>query len=187
VPAPPAPVESPLEPPRPPDVAPPANTSAPGGTARLGPMIAEPAPSPGQQDTRKSSLGHADGGSSATRRAPVVARAKTSADLAADMAHALCPSPGTLCSGECVNLITDAAHCGACGRQCSSGDHCVLGECKPRCVAGLVYCGGYCADLMSDPRHCGACEAACMGITVTVTRGRLVERPVTKCVKGHCL
>jgi len=38
--------------------------------------------------------------------------------------------PGlTSCSGSCVDLKTDAANCGTCGKSCLSGETCVAGAC----------------------------------------------------------
>ena len=35
----------------------------------------------------------------------------------------------TLCSGRCVDVASDPAHCGSCGKACASGERCVLGAC----------------------------------------------------------
>ncbi|MDO9015614.1 MAG: hypothetical protein Q8S73_26985 [Deltaproteobacteria bacterium] len=37
----------------------------------------------------------------------------------------------TTCAGRCVNLLTDAANCGACGSACTSGMACAAGHCSP--------------------------------------------------------
>ncbi len=33
------------------------------------------------------------------------------------------------CNGSCVNLASDPANCGACGKSCGTGESCVLGAC----------------------------------------------------------
>ena len=40
-----------------------------------------------------------------------------------------CPTGTTLCSGACVDLQSDALHCGACGRACSAGQICRAAVC----------------------------------------------------------
>jgi hypothetical protein len=46
----------------------------------------------------------------------------------------LLTQPCTLCGEECVDLATNASHCGACGHVCSSGA-CIDGECLG-CIEG---------------------------------------------------
>lgn len=73
---------------------------------------------------------------------------------------------------SCVDTSVDPAHCGGCGRVCSSGA-CVAGACCPdtrptRCMAGA---GAACVDTSVDPGHCGGCGQAC---------------PSGACVGGAC-
>ncbi|WP_437992339.1 MXAN_6577-like cysteine-rich protein [Sorangium sp. So ce145] len=70
-----------------------------------------------------------------------------------------CASGLVACSGGCVDLATDAAHCGRCGQECPAEQRCERGAC--RCASGFTACGGGCVDVKSDPLHCGACEARC--------------------------
>ena len=56
-----------------------------------------------------------------------------------------CPG-GACCGGRCVDLKTDAANCGACGRVCGAGRGC---------------CAGRCVRLARDERNCGACGRRC--------------------------
>ena len=57
-----------------------------------------------------------------------------------------CPSGTDCCNGACLDLFTDALHCGSCAHACDTGGAC---------------CGGVCFDTTSDPRHCGACDTRC--------------------------
>ncbi len=65
-----------------------------------------------------------------------------------------CGSGLTSCSGSCVNLQTDATHCGSC-TAAPCGGTCQSGLC---CTGGKTNCGGTCVDLTSDDLHCGACS-----------------------------
>jgi hypothetical protein len=84
------------------------------------------------------------------------------------------PTKTTCCSGTCVDLRTDPAHCGSCpnacppGRTCCSGvcvdlqndpNHC--GACPTVCPPGRTCCSGTCVDLQTDRAHCGSCPNAC--------------------------
>ena len=82
---------------------------------------------------------------------------------------AACASGQTRCHGTCVDTATDAAHCGACGAACGTGELCVGGACAPAggaCASGQTACDDACVDLQSDPAHCGACGNACGDGTV---------------------
>jgi hypothetical protein len=77
-----------------------------------------------------------------------------------------CPAGLTDCPPDgCVDLRSDAAHCGACSAGCPVPDSiCVAGNCG--CRAGLTLCaaeGSVCRDLRTDPEHCGTCDTACNG------------------------
>jgi hypothetical protein len=64
-----------------------------------------------------------------------------------------CPQGETICNGECVDLIRDAQHCGACGQVCENGMRCVAGACQ--CRDGSV-------NLQADPNNCGRCSNFCV-------------------------
>ena len=69
------------------------------------------------------------------------------------------------CGKVCVNLATNALHCGACGNNCA-GRACQNGVCQTTpvgCPAGQVRCGGLCVDLRDNEQHCGSCGNACAG------------------------
>lgn len=78
-----------------------------------------------------------------------------------------CPAGLTNCSGTCVNLQTDPAHCGSCTATACNGT-CQSGVC---CGVGLTNCSGVCVDLTSDDKHCGACSG---GNTDCTLSGRAI-------------
>ncbi|WP_437590704.1 MXAN_6577-like cysteine-rich protein [Sorangium sp. So ce1000] len=85
------------------------------------------------------------------------------------------------CDGECVELQTNAEHCGACGDACEEGQLCVEGRCgeggggeggggsdigsgtggEQECGEGQTECSDGCVNLETDPRNCGDCDAEC--------------------------
>ena len=73
-----------------------------------------------------------------------------------------CDLGQTSCSGECVDLDSNANHCGACGNACGAGQVCDgAGSCSESCPGGTTPCNGECVDLGSSADHCGACGNAC--------------------------
>ena len=82
-------------------------------------------------------------------------------DSAPDVPMSGCPSGMILCAGVCVDLNTDSAHCGACGRACPASIPCLTGVCGAACSLPMVMCGLSCVDLNTDRAHCGMCGAAC--------------------------
>jgi hypothetical protein len=88
-----------------------------------------------------------------------------------------CSDGLTACLGACVDLQTEAAHCGACGHACGLGT-CQAGGCV--CASAPVQsCGATvspeCANLASDPANCGTCGHACA-----------TEKPGSTCSGGSC-
>lgn len=84
-----------------------------------------------------------------------------------------CPSGLTECSGQCVDLSSNEANCGACDNPCTTEETCVSGGCEPTvCAPGETDCSGQCIDLSNDNAHCGACGNAC--------------QPEETCVSGLC-
>lgn len=83
------------------------------------------------------------------------------------------------CDGACVDVESDAAHCGECGHTCGDAEACIQGECFDtcgnacdlitevcdagmcQCRSGFDRCGDVCVDLDSDPAHCGQCDEFC--------------------------
>ena len=68
---------------------------------------------------------------------------------------------GTLCSGACVDVQNDNAHCGACGTACTGGQVCSQGKCGATCGGDTKLCGSTCVDVKYDPNNCGDCSKAC--------------------------
>jgi hypothetical protein len=123
-----------------------------------------PAPAgPQPADTRKPQARGVNRGSGAGgKRAAPAAEAGSGVSQARLILEALCSSGGeTICGDECVNLANNAAHCGDCGRACSSGQACVAGACRLQCAAGFVDCSGQCVNLANNATQCGVCGRAC--------------------------
>ncbi|MEO5769431.1 MAG: hypothetical protein ABIS92_13855, partial [Polyangia bacterium] len=80
-----------------------------------------------------------------------------------------CPGPNG--APLCVNLLGDAANCGACGRSCPAPMGCYGGVCgdaaqAQMCPPELKTCPdptgkSYCANVLGDPGNCGACGRIC--------------------------
>lgn len=96
------------------------------------------------------------------------------------------PCPGADGGVECVDLVVDPSHCGACGRRCADGvatlAACVAGECAGRCAAGRAECDGDPAngcetDTGRDRFHCGGCGVSCKA-GAGCAEGRCVLRNV---------
>jgi len=75
-----------------------------------------------------------------------------------------CPGAG------CIDLETDAAHCGGCAAACvaAEADRCFGGDCRCGAAASCAgtpadtCCGALgCVDTLADVAHCGGCGALC--------------------------
>ncbi|WP_437623190.1 cadherin-like beta sandwich domain-containing protein [Sorangium sp. So ce1151] len=74
-----------------------------------------------------------------------------------------CEAGQSLCGDVCVDLATDAAHCGSCDIACAAGELCDgAGQCAATCTAGLLACDDTCVDPDTDRDHCGA-KGDCSG------------------------
>lgn len=78
-----------------------------------------------------------------------------------------CTSGKTCCPGlGCVDLTSDAFHCGACSKACNRGESCVAGVCKcgsgAACAAGELCCisGGSATCSSTGVCMCGATTCA---------------------------
>lgn len=64
------------------------------------------------------------------------------------------------CAGECFDLETDVANCGACGNAVPADLTCRDGA--PVCADPQeTICGSACFDLDTSRQHCGSCDHAC--------------------------
>ena len=99
-----------------------------------------------------------------------------------------------LCGERCIDITSDANHCGGCslacpGDQTCSDSQCALEGCgvsveeagepqppaEPATLSnpiGTCINGTLCVDLMTDPEHCGGCEQSCP--------------PTQECLGGVC-
>ncbi len=68
----------------------------------------------------------------------------------------------TLCWGNCVDVQTDARHCGVCGNACGEGYECTTGVCTKVCDPSLNACGDTCHDFLNDVHACGNCDTQCL-------------------------
>ena len=103
-----------------------------------------------------------------------------------------CAAQGlTDCNGVCVDIMTDAANCGACGGRLWHGRGVrrrvlLAGHCATQtadCTAqGLTDCGGICVDVANDPSNCGGCGLVCpQGDSCSAGVCIAVEAPVADC------
>ncbi|MDX2055586.1 MAG: MXAN_6577-like cysteine-rich protein [Polyangiaceae bacterium] len=92
--------------------------------------------------------------------------------------NAACDAGQQLCSGRCVDVKSDEANCGVCGKVCSGELACLGGQCSAPCSGGQTDCTGTCTMLATDTSNCGACGNAC-------TAGRTCEGGACKCPGGQ--
>lgn len=76
-----------------------------------------------------------------------------------------CRPSQALCGDVCVNVETDPANCGACGKTCGVGFECQRGaDGAPSacgCPVTTTLCGDRCAPTLSDAANCGGCRTSC--------------------------
>ena len=69
-------------------------------------------------------------------------------------------SCSSVCSGKCVDPLTDVKNCGSCGHVCPGDGQCVNGVCNS-CTAGFEFCDGGCVNVTDNAENCGGCGMAC--------------------------
>lgn len=70
-----------------------------------------------------------------------------------------------MCTGHCVDIMTDMDNCGGCTQPCGTGQTCSGGACV--CNGLLTSCNGQCVDTTTDPTNCGSCFHSCEGTTAS--------------------
>ncbi len=94
-----------------------------------------------------------------------------------------CAAPSARCGKECVDVLSNAQHCGRCNRACTGDNTCRDGEC--RCSNGLTECMGTCVDTTQNNNHCGVCNNAC-GDRKACQQSKCVCRPSFVDCGGTC-
>lgn len=99
-----------------------------------------------------------------------------------------CKPPARKCGKLCLEVLSDPANCGSCGRVCAAGEGCVDGTCTLQCPPGQNPCDAECISensccANSECDSTGECTvAACLENTCTV-----LNRPdATSCELGEC-
>ncbi len=97
----------------------------------------------------------------------------------------VCAASGlSLCSGRCIDTMTDINNCGRCGNYCPSSSACVGGTCV--CGTGRTACSGRCVDLQTDYNNCGTCGNYC-DISSTCTAGTCRCSSGLSSCSGRCV
>jgi hypothetical protein len=114
------------------------------------------------------------------------------------VSDAVCESGRRCCASRCVDPMSNAAHCGACGVSCAAGDHaaaaCEGGVCRARCDVGYADCDGDrsngCeAELATSGQHCGRCGNDCgaeMGVALPCAAGACARAACGSPLRGDC-
>jgi hypothetical protein len=119
-----------------------------------------------------------------TRCGEVCAGATPVCDVARRACTNGCIAGAVVCGGSCVDTMTNAMHCGACGRRCAFPNaiaDCGAGACRLReCLPGFQDCdrnpmNGCEVDVRSSVMNCGACGTACSFANASA-----------RCVAGGC-
>jgi hypothetical protein len=90
----------------------------------------------------------------------------------------------TTCGTACVDLQTDSANCGACGKPCAGGLLCKAGACVPTCPTATVLCGSACVDPATSGSFCGA-KGDCKTEDASNSAGKVCAMGQF-CVAGAC-
>jgi hypothetical protein len=83
-------------------------------------------------------------------------------------------APFEACDGACVDVDSNALHCGACDDAVAAEEICSRGNAISADVGcgTRLLCDRGCADPLSHPFHCGTCGVSC--------------KPGARCMMGRC-
>jgi hypothetical protein len=83
-------------------------------------------------------------------------------------------APFEACDGSCVDVDSDALHCGSCDAAVEAEQICSQGNAISADVGcgGRLLCDRGCIDPLTHPFHCGACGESC--------------KPGARCMLGRC-
>jgi len=105
-----------------------------------------------------------------------------------DTDGAACAPAETLCAGECVDLSSDGAHCGACEQACEVGESCVegacdgAGDCEDECSpVGAEECDG--DGIRNCGEHDGQDSCSEWSETESCAEGLVCDPVTTSCVE----
>ncbi len=102
-------------------------------------------------------------------------------DCRTELVGGTCKRGFTPCAGQCVNLRSDNAHCGACFNACEADETCHRAQCgapdpepgPDPCGSNQRLCEDTCRTITADVNHCGACGLRCPASTY--------------CAEGFCI
>ncbi len=102
---------------------------------------------------------------------------------------AACAAGRTDCNNSCVDVQTDALHCGACGNACLPSQACAAGSCQTTCADNQSVCGGKCVNTNADPSHCGGCNVVCAAPQVCSNGSckDMCDPPLTQAMGTNCI
>ncbi|MBQ9394446.1 MAG: choice-of-anchor L domain-containing protein [Proteobacteria bacterium] len=99
-----------------------------------------------------------------------------------------------MCGDVCVDVKSNAEHCGNCETVCNKGEYCDAGSCKKGELTcnedkGEMKCGDTCVDVTANPKHCGTCNHKCGTdeICVDKTCQKQGQEPECKAEEGKAL
>jgi hypothetical protein len=118
-----------------------------------------------------------------------------------------CSKPRAVCGGQCIDLASNAEHCGTCGKRCAPGEACHAGKCAthaecvhagdcpqaPACHAATCV-GGVCGtSVLAEGTACGSGAMVCDGSGTCVGCNTAEDCPATgtpcataTCANGAC-
>ena len=80
-----------------------------------------------------------------------------------------CQSPLQACVHTCVDVSSNAEHCGACYQSCSSIQACSNSACVCDLNTAQI-CNGVCTDVSFNDANCGTCGTTCTNGTLCVEK-----------------